>query len=145
MRLRPSLSKRRDQGGGRQLDRRDGPFGERGKFDGRQSHKYRDSIDEVCSCLSVGIRLVCLRFCPRCVGCEQTCRRKRHRLPIQLIDNTPTRPPLASPAPTEENIYILIEQVQLPRSGPATSGNFREATSLPPISIFLPLQIYYSL
>ena len=42
-------------------------------------------------------------------------------------------------------IYILIEQVQLPRSGPATPGNFREATGLPPISIFLPLQIYYSL
>jgi len=48
------------------LDRRDAPFGEVGKFDGRQSHKYRDSIGEVCSCLSVGIRLVCLRFCPRC-------------------------------------------------------------------------------
>jgi len=42
-------------------------------------------------------------------------------------------------------IYILIEQVQLPRSGPATPGNFREVTGLPPISIFLPLQIYYSL
>ena len=49
------------------------------------------------------------------------------------------------PSCPKEHIYILIEQVQLPRSGPATPRNFREATGLPPISIFLPLQIYYSL
>jgi len=42
-------------------------------------------------------------------------------------------------------IYILIEQVQLPRSGPATPGNFREATVLPPVSIFYLYKIYYSL
>jgi len=40
---------------------------------------------------------------------------------------------------------ILIEQIQVPRSGPARPRNFREATSFPPISIFLPLQFYYSL
>jgi len=40
---------------------------------------------------------------------------------------------------------ILIEQIQLPRSGPARPGNFREATGFPPISIFPPLQFYYSL